>query len=181
MSNWIKQLDELDRQLGDLFAEAGKYDNARLLQQPGPGRWSAIQVMQHLMLSEGGSLQYLRKKTSSGVSGIGKTGFSATFRKWLLKAYLALPFKFKAPKVVAEESFPPVSGLEEVRSNWLKIRSDLRAFMGALPQEAHTREVYRHPIAGRMDISGMFDFFQSHFSRHRQQIERTLKEVGSRD
>ena len=38
-------------------------------------------------------------------------------------------------------------------------------------------EIWRHQIFGKMNISQMIDFFETHFDRHQKQIEKTLNTV----
>lgn len=171
-----KRLDQLDAKLAGLANNLQKYSFEQLSTAPAPGAWSVIQVLQHMMVAEKSSLQYVMKK-SSYPDKLTKAGFTSHFRKIALTFFLYAPFKFKAPAVVAEEKFAPVSSLEEAMNEWRSIRNDLRVFLEKLPEGISQLEVYRHPFAGRMDAVGMLRFLDGHFARHQKQIERTLREV----
>lgn len=140
---------------------------------PGPGQWSAIQVMHHLIISEELSLGYIRKKLSFKPALI-KAGFSEKFRRLLLKIYLGLPFKFKAPKGVDDEALPVFASFSETAKRWEAIRSDLAGFLEGVAPDLLDKELYKHPAAGKMTLNGMLDFYLAHFRRHREQILRML-------
>lgn len=171
----LAKLDRLDSNLMRLLNEMSKYNDEQLFQPPAEGAWSPVQVLQHLILAESGSLRYLRKKTSGGLSGIPKSNFGTWLRMQLLNLYLDLPIKFKAPKSAGAESFEPVASFAEAADKYRKIREELRSFLESLPEEAFRLEVYRHPYAGRMSLAGMLVFFDEHFNRHEGQILKQLK------
>ncbi len=172
--HWLQTWDELMAQVQHFTPES-------IIQSPDQGSWSVQQVIQHLALSENLSLQYLRKKTLDP-STIPQKDFSYPIRKALLYLYLASPFKFKAPGIVSDNQFPNEhfeSTLDGLKAN----QKELLNFLANLPAQARTGLVYRHPIAGRLDLDGMFQFFTWHIQHHNRQIERIrylFKEQGSR-
>ncbi len=140
-------------------------------QLPKNGGWSANQVVHHLIMAEGGSLQYLKKKLSAN-SPINKAGMGAFFRSKLLTTFLALPLKIKAPSVVgnpsAEVNFP------ELTTQWQQLDQRFLAFFESLPEERFHEECFKHPLSGRMSFLQMIDFFEGHFNRHKKQIHALL-------
>jgi hypothetical protein len=170
------RLDRLNRTLGAMFEEMGRYDEALLNRSPGPGKWSAIQVMHHVLLAEEMSLRYLRKKLSSP-SDIPRTSWGSRWRTFLLWFYLSSPIKAKAPAGVSDEALPAHATLAETQARWLELRRQTSAFLNELKPELFGREVYRHPFAGRLPVTGMLDFFYWHFARHYQQVLKALGPV----
>lgn len=171
-----QQLDELDHALDTLFEQLMQETHPNLDRKLSPERWSVYEIMQHLMLSEGASLRYLRKK-SLGLAQMKKAGLRAAWRSFLVAAMLSSPFKFKAPKGTDIEVFEPTESFAQLSGRWQSQRSELREFLGSLPQEIFDKEAYRHPRVGMITIGGMLWFFQVHFDRHAGQMARTLKEV----
>ncbi len=170
----LKKLHTIDRQLDRLLSELSAVDESRLIKSPGEGQWSPVQVLQHLMLSENGSMQYVRKKTQSGYAGLKPSDWQGKLRSLLVGFYLSLPFKFKAPAVVDTPQFPEVKSFEEIREGYLQTRRRLGELLQGLPEEAFHVLAYRHPLGGRMDLNGMLHFFAAHFERHEKQIKRSL-------
>ena len=88
MTNSVRQLlDRVDSDLKALLEELKDYSNDDLNRQPGPGKWSAFQVMHHLMRAEGLSVKYLKKKMSFNPT-FKKAGLGEAWRKGLLYTYL---------------------------------------------------------------------------------------------
>jgi uncharacterized damage-inducible protein DinB len=170
----LNKMDQELQQLLDLLAPLG---HATLNQQPADGGWSVLQVMHHLILSEEGSLRYVKKKMSFNPE-LKRGGWGHRLRSLLLSVFLGLPFKFKAPKGVAGEALPTESDFQATAQRWLDTRRELRGFIAELPPEVLRTALYRHPRAGRLTLMGMLRFFHEHFRRHRAQIERVLKAVA---
>lgn len=170
-----QHLNALDKALQKLEDSLRAYPSEQLNRKPAPGQWSPMQVVNHVMMAEAGSLNYLKKKLSDPAS-IKKAGMGASIRTWLLNFSQILPYlKFKAPAFISEDKLPPFSDRETVFQEWKKGRVVLRAFLESQPQEIFTKEAFRHPRAGRMTISQMLSFFESHLNRHARQIKRALK------
>ncbi len=165
----------MDTELAALFEVLNKYSDDDLNWKPKKDQWSVLQVLVHLMIAEAGSQNYVEKKLSSGYNQLPKAGILSGVRKILLIAALRTPFKFKAPAIVGNENIPERSSFWDIVKQWKKQRENLRTYLASLPEEALAKEIYKHPIAGRMSIYGMFTFFESHFKRHRKQIDRVLQ------
>ena len=170
-----KNWDLLENSRMALMQELSKYDNAILNKKPEPNAWSANQNIIHLMEAELGSLAYLRKKLSFG-SNVPKSGFKSAFRLRMLKIIFALPLKFKAPPSLKQPA--EVSNFNELKSTWASQRLDFQDFIDNLPNNVIYGEIWNHPIAGKMNIVQMIDFFNQHFNRHRLQIDKTLPKVA---
>ena len=170
-----KNWDLLENGRMALMQELSKYDNAILNKKPEPNAWSVNQNIIHLMEAELGSLMYLRKKLSFG-SNVPKSGFKSAFRFQMIKIFFALPIKIKAPPSLKQPA--EVSNFNELKSTWASQRLDLQDFIDNLPTNVIYGEIWNHPVAGKMNIVQMIDFFNDHFNRHRLQIEKTLPKVA---
>ncbi len=147
---------------------------AILMKSPGTGRWSALQTVQHLVVAETGTNKYLRKKIL-GKEKVPFSGIANLFRMSLGKVILRLPIKFKAPEMVAN---PPANvGLNNTIAQWNATRNEFKEIVMALEAKDLKRELFKHPFMGRLDIFQTMDFFEYHLSRHKKQVERTIKEV----
>lgn len=173
-TNISKRLDNLNRLLEDLYAELKSHSEEVLNRRPGPGQWSVMQNMEHLLLSEHLSEKYVRKKLSYNPE-LPDSGFLGAWRVLLLRMNEYLPFKFKAPKAVGNEALPESSSLEDTMNRWRANRASLREYLTGLPNEYFKKSIYRHPFAGLLSLSEMLDFFELHFRRHLKQIRRTLE------
>lgn len=132
--------------------------------------WNALQIIEHLMTSEAGTLQYLMKKTQSGASALEpRTEREAASGKQLTAA-LKSTQKFQAPEVL----HPPKGELdyEELKNNWRTLRRQWSEVLSSLSPEFQDRLVFRHPIAGMLDLEQTLSFIGAHIAHHRHQLER---------
>lgn len=168
-----RQLDKLHKDLIELLKDLEGYSERRLNMNPTTKKWSVFQVMHHLALVEELSIQYVERKLSHNPE-LKKATVLTSFRKVALTALLSSPIKAQAPSAVGTEQLPDTSTFWEIAKKWKNQREDLRKYLADLPEEYYTKEIYKHPFAGRVTIGGMLQFFQQHFDRHKKQIYRTL-------
>jgi DinB superfamily len=145
------------------------------LNQPAPdGGWSVLQNLHHLALAETYSLQYIRKKTSSGADKLPSVGLSGRWRGFLMWLYLTWPGKIKAPAGVSTEALPAHSTLAETRAAYEQVRGAWTAYLADIPPDLLNKAVYKHPIVGRVGFTQTFIFFNAHFDRHVRQMRRLI-------
>ena len=157
-----------------IFARLKSATSADLMRSPGPQRWSAVQALQHLVIAERGTNMYLQKKVL-GKDQVKQSGLVNTLRMVVGKLAFSIPMKFKAPNVVAD---PPANiTLEETEKQWAEVRQNFYSIVKALEEQDLTKELFKHPIMGRLDIFQTIDFFEIHMDRHAEQAYRTLEEV----
>lgn len=171
-----KQFETLEQSRKALFNNLRKYPDELLNKSPAPGKWSVVQVMGHLMTSEGASLKYLQKKTLD-TSRSKHAGFGGKRRLLALKFFFYAPVNFNAPTVLLPDD--GFRSLSEVETEWTTLRNDLNELIGKLSEEELQKELWLHPMAGKMNIYQMLEFFGIHFERHRRQIERTAASVSA--
>jgi len=159
-----------------LLSEMATYSEQQLNAKADPKSWSALQVAQHLAVSEASSLAYVRKKMAH-TQTFPKAGIAELARSFFIRLLLFQPFKFKAPPVVGNAVLSPNNTLEVIRQQWLNARQDWQEFFEAMPRELENKAVFKHPRAGRIGWKHVLCFFSDHFDRHRQQIRKTLKKV----
>ena len=166
----------LTSQLESLSSDLAKYSHEQLSAKPSLGAWSVLDIIQHMMIAEKGSLAYVKKKTSYPES-LRKAGISNQWRKLQMYFFLHLPIKVKAPPVVAADKFKKEVALGSLLEEWQNNRKELIGFLEQVPDDWINKLTYRHGFAGRLTFDGMLLFFRDHFVRHRKQIDRTLHQV----
>lgn len=165
VSKLEKQLDELLQMVKPLSSKQQNF-------KPDANSWSMLQVFRHMMQSEGQINKYLRKKIL-GAETTGKAGIGAFFRSIILNTAMRLPIKFKVPdaiKVNLDENYD----YEKLSTEWKSLRKEIRAFLEDINEETARKEIFRHPVMGRMSILQGLAFMQVHLERHTQQVERIM-------
>jgi DNA-binding FrmR family transcriptional regulator len=134
------------------------------------GEWSMVQVIEHILMSEGGTLGYMMKKTSSGFDVLDRVGEQERLAENMLVKRLDSGERYKAPAVLPD----PAGGasLEELSTKWEKLRGQLNAFISSVPEEYYDRLIFKQPAAGMITLNGTMDFLNSHLRHHFVQLER---------
>jgi hypothetical protein len=175
--SWTVEFARIERQREALVAELAQVDEVQLSRQLDEGRWSAKQVIEHLILAECGSLDYLSYKLSQGEQPP-PPGLRATLRSLLLNFLLWQPIKkIRAPELVSQPRND--RSTQEVLADWAEQRQQLKAFLSAAPDPWHRALSYKHPLMGRLTLVAMLTFFGAHVGRHTRQIRRTIRAVSS--
>ena len=174
-SSILTRNERYNRQVDQLLGELGAYSDEQLNKNPAPGAWSAIQTMHHLILSEEFSMAYVKKKLSFNPV-LESVGPGTLARSFLLWAYLSTPIKFQAPKNVGSENLPEHVSLRDTAARWQAARAAWTEFLTQMPEEMSGKAIYKHPRAGRLGWMQTLSFFETHFGRHRKQIDRAVKE-----
>ena len=164
--------NKLEQARSRLSSQLENIDNEKLNAFPAGDKWSIAQICHHLILSERLSLIYIKKKLHYKTN-IKNTNFVSALRLLLLKTAFTSPFSFKAPTNVANP--PEHSSLAEISEDWEKVRMDMKKIIEELPNEFLTGNIFKHPLAGKMNLNHAIEFFIFHFNHHRKQIERLLE------
>jgi len=168
------QLNTLDSELKLLLRDLKAHSDKDLNWNPKPGKWSVLQVMQHLMKAEDLSLKYVQKKLSFEPE-LKNVGILGPMKVGIVKLYMKTPIKVKAPKPVSEETFPEEAAFWDLVKQWQSQRKAQREYLATLPDNMFKKGIYKHPVAGRMSLGGMLTFHIDHFRRHRGQIDKVLQ------
>jgi hypothetical protein len=147
------------------------HEPAALGRPPAPGRWSALQVLHHVVEAEAGTLGYVRKKMQAGPE-LPRSGLASRLRGATLRLALALPLRFRAPAVAA--SVPGSIDPDALRDRWAEVRRGWQELLDGFPAELEDRLVFRHPVAGRLSLADTLAVLQAHLEHHLPQVRRAL-------
>lgn len=172
------QLKNLDQKLVLLLRDLKTYSDNKLNEQPSPAEWSVLQIMQHLMKAEAGAVMYVKKKLSYEPELVDANVLSS-FRSMFLNMALTSPMKIEAPDQISGDALLTDLTFWEVAKQWKAQRGELEAYLESLPADFYTKDLYKHPMSGKMTLSSMLSFFNKHVDRHTRQIKRTLKKIDA--
>ncbi|MBX2968835.1 MAG: DinB family protein [Cyclobacteriaceae bacterium] len=168
---------ELEKQREDLLQSVRHLSDEAFNQPPEPGKWSVAQILTHILTSEKLSLGYMKKKVNA-IDQLKDSGISESFRLWVLIASQRIPIKYKAPKVVVENT-PAAMSLDQLTHEWDTTRKELATFLDCIEDKHVKRMIYKHPMAGRFDTRQTLIFFQEHIRHHQPQINRILQQPAA--
>ena len=137
-------------------------------------KWSIAQVISHLIASEQLSVGYLNKKML-GIQTAEKSGLKEDLKMLLLIFSQRLPFKFKAPRTIVENT-PVYGNVDQLISAWDKTRVDLKEVLQKFEDDQINLKIFKHPRAGMLNIQQAIRFFREHIIHHTPQVKNLLKQ-----
>lgn len=174
MNASLEQLyKSLEEQRNGLLQSVRTISHGQLTRYP-KGKWSIAHILSHLVTSEQLSVSYLTKKIQ-GIDETGRTGILEELKLLTLIISQRLPLKFRAPKVVVDNTHV-FQSLPEIEQAWQKIRDDLKSLLERFEEDHLNRKVYKHPVAGKMNIKQALIFIREHTTHHTPQIKKLLKQ-----
>lgn len=170
--------DQIQTRTSELIERISMLDENILKLQPRKGEWSILQVLQHLIDAEEGTLNYCKKKVKAGNS-IKNTTVISRVKMVFFNQFLRLKIRYKMPKYLSH----PSVDLEfiEVCERWQKVRDSIRKFLEEYPDALSSKAIFKHPVAGRISMSQTLIFFDAHIAHHEHQVRRIVKKIKSID
>ena len=166
------KFDKLEISRLNLISLLGDQDKNALTFKINKNKWSPLQICFHVIKSEQLTLLALNK-TKQSIENLKKSGLAGIMRDVSLRFALKSKIKFKAPAMVAK--VPEDYDFTELMKKWETIRSSLKEYTDDFPEQYSDRAVFKHPIAGWMNLSQALNFLQSHFDHHKLQIEKRIE------
>ncbi|MBC7923105.1 MAG: DinB family protein [Ferruginibacter sp.] len=165
LENTFRKLEEARMRMLDVVE---RHSEERRTRKPSAAEWSMVQVLTHLMTTEQSILSYLRHKATKG--DLKRAGFRSLVSALAVSLALRYRKKIKRPPGVAD----PTDALtyQQVKQHWEEGRAQLSQFLDAFPNEWMDKEIFRHPLAGMMNIHQAVNFMREHVQHHRAQIQR---------
>ena len=167
-----KQFDKLEAQRANLLGLIASLSSEQLNAHP-EGKWSIAEIISHLITSEQLSVKYLHKKML-GIHETPNTGIAEEFKMLALVVSQRLPLKFKAPKILLDDTITyPTT--DQLTAEWDKIRGEIKELLPRFQDDQLKRKVYKHPIAGKINIQQALQFFWEHINHHTPQVKNLLQ------
>ncbi|WP_192821174.1 DinB family protein [Rufibacter sp. LB8] len=138
---------------------------------PGEGQWSAAQLYYHLWKVENTVLQAIEANLASGRTHK-PVSFNTRYRSFLLNLALALPFKFKVPKMIGD--MPPNVSVAEVEEKWQATSQQWQQFLEKFPEHLQQKEIFKHPRAGLLTMNQTLQFLLEHAAHHKLQMQKLV-------
>jgi len=166
LENLLAQTEE---QKSKFLSEIDSWPEQSLHTAP-EGHWNALQIIDHIMMSERGVLGYMMKKTSSGWETIEATNEEHDRMSQALNERLQGREQYKIPAVLTEPVV--IQSYEAICMNWSELRNKMNAFMQSLDEEFYHRQIFNQPAAGKLNLYQTLHFLMNHIHHHMYQLER---------
>jgi hypothetical protein len=162
-----RRIGRLERQRAALLGELQGMKPARLAFHPAPGSWSALDLVEHLVLVEEAVLRGIPDRPPT-------RSLADSARAAMVLPLLYLTFargvRLRAPTLAVL----PVGGstLAQLEARWTRARANLRAVLQLMGPEDLSRPFLRHPVIGWLTTLESLGFLERHVAHHRQQLKR---------
>lgn len=170
--NVQSKFDKIEKDRIALIQKLSGYSNEQLNKKPVNGGWSPMQIIQHLIESESGSLKYMQKKLSFNPT-LEKTGLKQNFTFLIFQMVFRSPIKIKAPKGVSD-NLPEFSDFQETAAVWEQNRQVFKTWLDNLDDDLWDKKIFKHPVMGRIAMAHTMGFHDEHLRRHTKQIFNRL-------
>jgi hypothetical protein len=114
------------------------------------------------------------KKKSLGIETLKDSGLRQAIVSALLKFSQRIPFRYKAPNVIVDNT-PEALSAEEIMRRWDKSRAELKQFLEGIPENRSRRLIFKHPVGGMLNGKQALKFMYEHINHHLPQIKSLLK------
>lgn len=169
-----KRFNRLQDLLKEYENELKNISNDQANKNPEGGGWSTVEVIYHLSYAEKSIIQYIQKKLINPVESK-KAGLKSFYRASLLRYALRSSRKFRAPKVLDDPKGPYEK--EKLLSEWKITRATLMQTFSNVPVEHINRQLFKHPVVGKINLKQTLGFMGDHMQRHLEQVRRIKKEI----
>lgn len=159
----------IEAQRARLIAALSSLGADDTMRSPGPDRWSAAQVVDHLLLAEGFTNDITKMMVEKAIASGEATGFPAD-----LTAFEALPppLSLEAPPPIRpRQELPP----EELIAALTAMSKRSMASMESLAAVDPRNYRMMHPLFGELDLGQWWDVHPVHYEMHIAQAQDALK------
>lgn len=145
----------------------------KLVARPSPDKWSILEIVEHLAVSEHVVFQGL---PDPSLLVERPRRLKHRFFYLLVELFLRSPIPIRMPS----RSLAPKGGrsLSEVRGLWDESQEWLLAYVRQLDAKGLRKAVFEHPAAGPLTVGQVISLNQIHIDRHVRQIESLRRLLG---
>jgi hypothetical protein len=172
LSEIQETFQQLETKYGKLLQHLNSLNHDVLHFKAGTGKWSIVEVIEHLVMAEENALEQLTGAASG--PPLDPRDRSAKNYHIVIKVMTQ-----DIPVDVPDESMAPLGqiGLAELLERWKDTRQRTRAYIDGIQPENVGGLVYRHPFAGPLDMAETLRFIDVHFDNHMRHIDKIKEEA----
>jgi uncharacterized damage-inducible protein DinB len=158
--------DRLEQSRARVLGLVEATDQRRRSVQPADGKWSMLQVVEHLVLAEEGTLRVFEQGPPPQPKVKVRSVLVLRAIEGLFGMRLRLPVPSKSLTPTVPES------LEALRLRWTTASDGITQCVGALESDDLRQPRFRHPLAGWVTVGHGLDFLERHVRHHQRQVHR---------
>jgi hypothetical protein len=163
----LTTLDAIEAKRQALLARVASMSAAERQWRESPDTWSAVEIVEHLVRAEHVVIGDLRDVAT-------RADATRSLGERLQALIVALVLRFGVRVEVASEAMRPTGTptFDRLRERWDMQHRALREYVEGADRAQQRRRVFRHPIAGPLDLPQMLGLLDAHLASHERQLER---------
>lgn len=145
-----------------------------LSRPPAPGMWSTLQILEHLVRAEDSILRGLADPSA-------RVERRRTWKDRLLYGVVLAVLRLRLPVPVVSSDMEPSGGAspEALERAWEESLRRVEAHVGCAAAADLRRAVFRHPVAGPLDLGRALRIDELHIRAHGRELRRNLALQGA--
>ena len=166
----LEKLEGMDRRRCALLDEVETLDPERLSTRPLPGKWSILEIIEHLVVAESEILENLPDPSH------------LTERTRNLKSRFTYPIvmfvlRYRIPVKVPSRRMIPhgKTSLVALRHRWDESQGWFKSYIESLQEADFARTIFQHPVAGPLNVVQTVRMGELHLEIHARQIKKLLR------
>ncbi len=163
-----RRFKKIEDERNNILEICKSLSQGKIYYNPHGSKWSAVQILQHLIKTEQATVLMLRRKLAQ--QNFETENLSSLLRGVLLALSLYSTFKYKAPK--SFEDFPNEGTIDKLGEDWNKVRESFRDLLNTLDKSFLNKIIFNHPRAGWISLRFTFAFIHAHMKHHERQLKR---------
>lgn len=166
--------NDFEKVKGEFISLVSSFSPEQLTYKP-TGGWNMLQVLEHVISSENGTLEYMKRKTRAPWAEIEMAADEENQKSTQLNIALKSDKRWKAPDVLPNPT--GAQSLENMLVYWDNLRLYYFDFLETLDENYHNRLIFNHPFSGRLNLYQTIEFLSNHVLHHIHQLKRIAEVV----
>jgi len=166
------QLQRIEALRDALLTEVDAAPEASRRRRPSPAAWSAVEVVEHLVLAE-------RVVLGPRAQWGDRPGASRSLRDRMRYYVVRLVLQQRIKVTIPSAQMRPSGRVPfaQLRMAWIAQQEALREFVLSLDAAGAKRAIFHHPIAGPLTVPQALQLLEAHLRGHAAQVHRLLTEA----
>ncbi|REJ79087.1 MAG: DinB family protein [Acidobacteria bacterium] len=167
------RISEFNSKRQALLDRLSDLDDDVLTSRPIEGKWSVIEIVEHMVVAEREVMMGLPEKDRIKVYN------RSLKNKVMLKVVMFVLGRIRV-KVPSKTMLPKgEQDLTKLRALWDENQEWFRRYVESCDEAALENAVFKHPVAGPINVRQAVDMSIAHLDAHSEQIETLLKTIGN--
>ncbi len=168
------RLLRLEEERRSLLADLSAWNPSDLTTRPRAGGWSALEILEHLVIAEREILAHLPDPAAL-TSRPRRPRHRFRYALVWLVLWLRIPVKVPTPSMI------PAGGgeLADLTARWEATFAWVRTLPPTLGERVEVEALFRHPVAGPITLAQALELDRLHLRVHHRQLRRLRATLGS--